>query len=107
MNIAVIGLGGIGKRHVGNFRTLGCEVRAWDINPNAWGELDCIRPTLGEALDGADGVVIATPPDSHMDLAGRWMLPRPSVAVMIGIMMLMAGELKKPDEMRRFIEGFN
>ena len=27
--------------------------------------------------------------------------------VMIGIMMLMACELKKPDEMRRFIEGFN
>jgi len=69
MNIAVIGLGGIGRRHVGNFQSLGCGVKAWDANPDAWPESDCTAATLDAALDGADGVVIATPPDSHVYLA--------------------------------------
>lgn len=64
MKIAVIGLGGIGKRHVGNFRALGCDVRAWDIDPARTEVTD-----LDAALDGADGVVIATPPDSHLRMA--------------------------------------
>ena len=70
MNIAVIGLGSIGLRHVANFLALGCRVKAWDLAPAA--RAACRKTgvaTIDEALDGADGVVIATPPDTHADLA--------------------------------------
>ena len=78
MNIAVIGLGGIGRRHVANFRTLGCEVRAYDADPSR-----TEAASLDEALDGADGVVIATPPDSHMEVAAAARRGRRDIYVMI------------------------
>lgn len=64
MTLAVIGLGSIGRRHVGNFRTLGVDVKAWDIAPQPG-----LVGSLDEALAGVDGVVICTPPDSHLAYA--------------------------------------
>lgn len=61
MNIAVIGLGGIGRRHLRNFLALDCTVFPYDITSDVY--------TLEQALDRADGVVIATPPDSHAEIA--------------------------------------
>lgn len=67
MNIAVIGLGAIGRRHAENFRTLGCAVMAWDRDPSMRAGISCAE-SIEDALAGRDGVVIATPPDSHVDL---------------------------------------
>ena len=58
VQIAVIGLGSIGRRHRDNFRALGCDVRTFDI-------LDSLD------LEGCQGAVIATPPESHVELAWK------------------------------------
>ena len=75
MHVAVIGLGSIGRRHLGNFRAVGVErLTAYDAAP-AQRDLAArdfpfatIAASLEAALDGADGAVIATPPDSHVSL---------------------------------------
>ena len=65
MNITVVGLGSIGLRHARNFAHLGCRVRTYDTN----GSGD--TPTLDEALANADGAVICTPPESHIEVGWR------------------------------------
>ena len=82
MNLAIIGLGSIGRRHLGNFRTVGVEtLSAWDAAPAARAEAATqfpfarITDTLEAALDGAAAVVVCTPPDSHLML-GRLALER-------------------------------
>ena len=60
VNIAVIGLGSIGRRHAANFTALGCHMSTCD--PRYGG-------SLSTALDGAEAAVIATPPESHVELA--------------------------------------
>ena len=76
MNIAVIGLGSIGRRHLGNFHAIGVEtLRAYDASETQRHALGTqfpyarITPTLEAALDGADGVVVCTPPSSHLEIA--------------------------------------
>lgn len=76
MKLAILGLGSIGRRHLGNFHSLGVEVLyAYDAAPAqreaaaAQFPFATIEPTLDASLDGADGVVICTPPDSHLALA--------------------------------------
>ena len=73
MRIAVIGLGSIGRRHLGNFRTAGAEdLVAYDAAPAAREAAQKDFPfarvatSLEAALDGAQGVAICTPPDSHV-----------------------------------------
>ncbi|MBI2526480.1 MAG: Gfo/Idh/MocA family oxidoreductase [Candidatus Rokubacteria bacterium] len=73
MKLAIIGLGSIGRRHLGNFRAVGVETLAgYDASP-AQREAAArdfpfatIAPTVEAALEGAQGVAICTPPDSHL-----------------------------------------
>lgn len=74
VNISVIGTGSIGRRHTGNFLSVGARVVAFDGDPasreRARGMFPAARivDSLAAALDGADGVVICTPPDSHVSI---------------------------------------
>jgi predicted dehydrogenase len=76
MKLAIIGLGSIGRRHLGNFHSIGVErLAAWDADAGAREAaarqfaFAAITPTLEAALDGAAGVVVCTPPDSHLTLS--------------------------------------
>jgi len=82
VKLAVIGLGSIGRRHLGNFHTVGVDsLTAWDVVPEQRAAAASQFPfakvtdTLEAALDGADGVAVCTPPDSHLAL-GRLALER-------------------------------
>jgi predicted dehydrogenase len=75
MKLAIIGLGSIGRRHLGNFHSIGVEpLAAWDADAGARTAaatqfpFATITPTLEAALDGAAGVVVCTPPDAHLAL---------------------------------------
>ena len=76
VKLAIVGLGSIGRRHLQNFRSIGVEeLAAYDAAPAqresaaAQFPFACVTPTLEAALDGVQGVVICTPPDSHLDIA--------------------------------------
>jgi predicted dehydrogenase len=76
VKLAIVGLGSIGRRHLGNFHTVGVEhLTAWDVAGAAREAATrqfpfaTVTATLEEALDGVDGVVVCTPPDSHLALA--------------------------------------
>ena len=58
MNILVIGVGSIGTRHWYNLLSLGHEVQTYDIKSG-----QPFSPSIAVRLDG---VVISTPPDSHL-----------------------------------------
>jgi predicted dehydrogenase len=82
VKLAIIGLGSIGRRHLGNFRTVGVEsLSAWDIAAEARAAavtqfpFATVTETLDAALERVDGVVVCTPPDSHLAL-GRMALER-------------------------------
>jgi predicted dehydrogenase len=82
VKLAIIGLGSIGRRHLGNFRTVGVEsLSAWDIVAEARAAavtqfpFATVTETLDAALERVDGVVVCTPPDSHLAL-GRMALER-------------------------------
>ena len=82
MKLAIIGLGSIGRRHLGNFHSVGVkDLAAWDSDAGARNAVLAQFPfanvtsTLEAALDGAAGVVVCTPPDSHLAL-GRMALER-------------------------------
>lgn len=75
MKLAIVGLGSIGRRHLGNFHALGVEtLAAYDADSAqraaavAQFPFATVTSTLEGALDGAAGVVICTPPDSHLEL---------------------------------------
>ena len=75
MKLAVVGLGSIGRRHLENLRAVGVEVlTAYDVAPAqreaVAAQLPFVKvtPSLEAALEGANGVVICTPPDSHLAL---------------------------------------
>jgi len=72
MNISVIGTGSIGRRHIGNFLSIGAQVTAFDADAAARERARGMHPaakyadSMDRALDKPDGVVICTPPDSHV-----------------------------------------
>jgi predicted dehydrogenase len=73
VKLAIVGLGSIGRRHLGNFHAVGVEtLSAFDADPAAraaaaadfpWAR---VAPSLEAALDGAAATVVCTPPDSHL-----------------------------------------
>ena len=76
MKIAVIGLGSIGRRHLGNLHTVGVEaLQAYDVTEAQRAAAAAqfpyarVTPTLEAALDGVAGVVVCTPPSSHLEIA--------------------------------------
>lgn len=75
MKLGVVGLGSIGRRHLQNFHALGVDTLvAYDAAPGqrdaeAQFPFAAVVDTLEAALAGADGVVICTPPDSHLAIA--------------------------------------
>jgi predicted dehydrogenase len=76
VKIAIIGLGSIGRRHLGNFHTVGVDtLTAFDAAPAARDAavkpfpFATITPTVDAALDGAHGVIVCTPPESHLAYA--------------------------------------
>jgi predicted dehydrogenase len=75
VKLAIVGLGSIGRRHLGNFHAIGVgTLAAYDTDPAqraataAQFPFAAVASTLEAALDGAAGVVICTPPDSHVEL---------------------------------------
>ncbi len=76
-HILIIGTGSAGKRHAGNFRSLGCAVSCMDPRQDRLNELaaEGIKATsvftdLEEAFSSAvalDAVVVASPPSFHVD----------------------------------------
>lgn len=76
MKLAIVGLGSIGRRHLENFRNIGVDaLTAYDDSPaqreSAAAQFPFARiaPDVEAALSGAEGLVICTPPDSHVTLA--------------------------------------
>jgi predicted dehydrogenase len=76
MKIAVVGLGSIGRRHLGNLRAIGVEaLQAYDAMETqreaaaAQFPYARVTATLEAALDGIAGAVVCTPPASHLDIA--------------------------------------
>lgn len=72
--VAVVGLGSIGVRHATNLADLGCHVIGYDTSPERHQMLDRIDGAVAvgkfdEALNAADAVVVATPADSHIEIA--------------------------------------
>jgi predicted dehydrogenase len=78
VKVAILGLGSIGRRHLGNFHGLGVEpLVGYDADPAQRAAAARQFPfarmasTLDEALDGAAAAVVCTPPDSHLVLGRR------------------------------------
>jgi predicted dehydrogenase len=76
VKLAIVGLGSIGRRHLQNFRTAGVEkLTAYDAAPSQRENVvrlfsfATVTSSLEAALEGADGVVVCTPPDSHLGIA--------------------------------------
>jgi predicted dehydrogenase len=76
MKVAILGLGSIGRRHLQNFKAVGVEtLTAYDASAaqrdTAAAQFPFARVVASPeaAVDGADGVAICTPPDSHLALA--------------------------------------
>jgi len=76
VKLAIIGLGSIGRRHLGNFHVAGATtLTAYDRDPQqraaavAQFPFATVTDRVEAALDGVDGAVICTPPDSHLALA--------------------------------------
>lgn len=63
MKIAIIGRGSAGARHERLFKALGVDVSAYDTD-----QTKTDAASMEEALEGADGVVVATPPMNRLPL---------------------------------------
>ncbi len=68
--IGLIGLGSIGRRHLGNLLSLGCVVRGMDVSESARDRAKAEHPTaiISDRLDftDLDALVIATPIEHHL-----------------------------------------
>lgn len=78
MKILVVGAGSVGKRHMGNLKSVGADVAAVDKRPDRLDEvreklgIDSVYLDLDEALEQElDAAVIATPPSSHIPIATK------------------------------------
>jgi predicted dehydrogenase len=89
--IAVIGAGSIGKRHLANLQSLGCEAVAFDLVPGGH-----VRPCWDLDAFHPDAVVIATPWDAHLAWV-EW-------AVDAGIPFLVEKPLGSLDQLPRWRE---
>jgi predicted dehydrogenase len=72
--VLVCGAGSIGRRHIGNLRRLGAEVSGWRSRTDAGEALARelgirVHAGLGEAIEAADAVVVATATDRHLEPA--------------------------------------
>lgn len=71
MRVGVVGLGSIGRRHVGNLLAMGCEVAAIDVSETARARAKVDFPTaqIGDSLffGWLDALVITTPWDRHLE----------------------------------------
>jgi len=72
MKIAVLGLGSIGARHLGNLHSLGHNVMGYDTEPHRMSALnrDGVHTDRKGLLIWADAIIIATPSDQHLDDLG-------------------------------------
>lgn len=69
-NVAVIGCGSIGRRHIENLGALGCSILAYDPNRYAsYAITNC--STEQSAIDQSDAVVIASPTEFHAEQLHR------------------------------------
>jgi predicted dehydrogenase len=77
MKFLVVGCGSIGRRHIGNLKSLGAgEILAFDVVPQS---LEVVKQSgimtygdLSEALDQKpDAVIVCTPPNSHLKVAAQ------------------------------------
>jgi predicted dehydrogenase len=70
MRVGLVGLGSIGRRHLGNLLALGADVVAMDVSTEAIEKARAAYPhaRYGDSLpfSGLDALVIATPLDSHL-----------------------------------------
>lgn len=70
MKVGLVGLGSIGRRHLGNLIDLGADVVAFDVSPEARQKAQDAYPHARyvEALPfaGLDALVIATPIENHL-----------------------------------------
>jgi predicted dehydrogenase len=74
MRVGLIGLGSIGRRHLGNLLALGCDVHAYDISEEAKALARTKYPSarfyeMPNLLANVDALVIATPYDNHLEWA--------------------------------------
>ncbi len=74
-HILVLGTGSVGKRHLNNFKNLGCKLSAMDPRADRLREAAEITPLIDtyrsvDAIDGHwakyDGVVVCSPPKYHV-----------------------------------------
>ena len=103
MKLAIVGLGSIGRRHLQNFRAVGVEtLTAYDVAPAQRETVArqfpfaTVTSTLEAALEGTDGIVVCTPPDSHLaiarmglDRAAHLMIEKPLTQSMEGVEALL------------------
>lgn len=73
MRVGVVGLGSIGRRHIGNVFGLGADVVALDVDgaqiERAKAEYPMLRLAGVRFIEQLDAVVIATPWDKHLEWA--------------------------------------
>ncbi|MBI2069775.1 MAG: Gfo/Idh/MocA family oxidoreductase [Elusimicrobia bacterium] len=102
MKIIVIGTGSVGKRHLGNLQSLGvkdlavCDRREDRLKEVAekFGVKNLYKELNAEALAGATGAVIATPPHIHVPIANK--LLEAGISVMIEKPLAHASDGTKP-----------
>lgn len=72
MKVGLVGLGSIGRRHLGNLLDLGCDVVAFDVSADARAKAEASYPHARYVdsllFAGLDALVIATPIGNHL----RW-----------------------------------
>lgn len=72
MKVGLVGLGSIGRRHLGNLLDLGCDVVAFDVSTEARSKAEASYPNARYVdslpFAGLDAIVIATPIGNHL----RW-----------------------------------
>ncbi len=117
MRFLVLGTGSIGTRHCRNLSALGHEIVAWDSDAERLREVEAL-PGVKTALSlehglgmHPDGVLVCTPPASHIALAGRALeagahvfVEKPLAVASEGVPALLGGAERSK---RLVVAGFN